>query len=304
MTAGGPGPSARSAFHLNLVRHHTPDTLHESEDYNMTSIQPPANRPLSGKVAIVTGSTSGIGEGIARALAAQGATIVMNGFGKPEDIEKIRIDIEATHMVSVIYDGADMSKSAQINKLVKRVIAEFGRVDIVVNNAGIQFVKPIDQMPQRMWDKIIKINLTAAFTMTKAAVRDMKKRKWGRIINISSAHGLVGSPGKAPYVASKHGINGLSKVAALDTATAGITSNAICPGWVDTPLFQKQVSDRSKKDGITYEDAQRKIVGEKQPNQVATTVDQIGAFVVFLCSDAASTITGATLSIDGGWTAE
>jgi len=270
----------------------------------MTSIQPPANRPLSGKVAIVTGSTSGIGEGIARALAAQGAAIVMNGFGKPEDIEKIRTDISATHMVQVIYDGADMSKPSQIRKLVKRAVKELGGADIVINNAGIQFVAPIDKMPLKKWRQIIDINLTAAFVMSAAAIPHMRNRKYGRIINISSAHGLVGSPGKAPYCSSKHGINGLTKVTALDTATDLITANSICPGWVDTPLFQKQVADRAAKEGIAYDDAKRNLVGEKQPNKTATTVEQIGAMVVYLCSEAASTVTGTTLSIDGGWTAE
>ncbi len=259
---------------------------------------------LRGKVALVTGSTSGIGLGIARALAGQGADIAINGFGKPEDIERERAALEADFKVKAVYAGADLSAGAGVRQMVAEAEAAFGHVDILVNNAGIQFVADIVDFPDEKWDAIIAINLSSAFHGIKAVAPGMKARGWGRIINIASAHGLVASGQKSAYVAAKHGIVGLTKVAAVELANTGVTCNAICPGWVLTPLVEKQLHDRAAGNGTSFEHEKEALVSEKQPMKQFTTPAQIGAFAVFLCSEGAATITGAPLSIDGGWTAQ
>lgn len=259
---------------------------------------------LAGKVAVVTGSTSGIGLGIARALAAEGADITINGFGKAEDIERERVALEADFGVKAVYSGADLSAGAGVRQLVADAEAAFGRVDILVNNAGIQFVADIVDFPDEKWDAIIALNLSSAFHGIKAAAPGMKARGWGRIVNIASAHGLVASAQKSAYVAAKHGIVGLTKVAGIELANTGVTCNAICPGWVLTPLVEKQLHDRATKNGTTFEQEQAALVAEKQPMKQFTTPAQIGALTVFLCSDGAATITGAPMSIDGGWVAQ
>ncbi|HEY9536719.1 MAG TPA: 3-hydroxybutyrate dehydrogenase [Kiloniellaceae bacterium] len=259
---------------------------------------------LKGKTALVTGSTSGIGQGIAEALAAQGANVILNGFGEAAAIEKLRAAIAAEHGVTVDHDGADMSKPAEIARMVKEAEAKFGAVDVLVNNAGIQYVAPIEAFPDDRWDAIIAINLSAAFHATKAALPAMRKKGWGRVINIASAHGLAASPEKSAYVAAKHGIIGLTKVTALETAGAGITCNAICPGWVLTPLVKKQIEDRAKAENRSYEAARLELVEEKTPSKDFSTPEQIGGLAVFLCSPAADQMTGAPLSIDGGWIAQ
>jgi 3-hydroxybutyrate dehydrogenase len=258
---------------------------------------------LQGKSAIVTGSTSGIGLGIAEALAAQGCNVMLNGFGDKAEIEKLQKDLAAKHKVKVVYSGADMSKPAEIRQMVADCASQLGSVDIVVNNAGIQFVAPVEEFPDDKWDAIIAINLSAAFHAVKAAIPQMRKKGWGRIINISSAHGLVGSDGKAAYVAAKHGIIGFTKVVALDHANHGITSNAICPGWVLTPLVQKQIEDKAKQQGISVDQAKENLLKEKQPMWEFSTPEGLGALAVFLCSDAAATTTGIAIPMDGGWTA-
>lgn len=259
---------------------------------------------LAGKVALVTGSTSGIGLGIARALAEAGAGIMLNGFGKAEDIERERAGIAEDFGVKVGYSGADLSTGAGVRQMVGEAEAAFGGVDILVNNAGIQFVADIVDFPEDRWDAIIAINLSAAFHGIKAAAPGMKARGWGRIINIASAHGLVASGQKAAYVAAKHGILGLTKVAGIELANTGVTCNAICPGWVLTPLVEKQLHDRAAKNGTSFEQEKTALVSEKQPMTQFTTPAQIGALAVFLCSDGAATMTGAPLSIDGGWIAQ
>jgi 3-hydroxybutyrate dehydrogenase len=258
---------------------------------------------LQGKSAIVTGSTSGIGLGIAEALAAQGCNVMLNGFGDKAEIEKLQKDLAAKHKVKVVYSGADMSKPAEIRQMVADCASQLGSVDIVVNNAGIQFVAPVEEFPDDKWDAIIAINLSAAFHAVKAAIPHMRKKGWGRIVNVSSAHGLVGSDGKAAYVAAKHGIIGFTKVVALDHANHGITSNAICPGWVLTPLVQKQIEDKAKQQGISVEQAKENLLKEKQPMWEFSTPEGLGALTVFLCSDAAATTTGIAIPMDGGWTA-
>ncbi len=259
---------------------------------------------LKGKVALVTGSTSGIGLGIARALAADGADIMMNGFGDPAAIEALRAQLAAEHGVRVMHDGADVSRAAAIKVMVDRAEAELGRLDILVNNAGIQHVAPIADFPAERWDAIIAVNLSSAFHATQAAIPGMKTRQWGRIINIASAHGLVGSPEKSAYVAAKHGILGLTKVTALELANDGITCNAICPGWVLTPLVQKQLDARAEREGRSVADVTRTFLTDKQALAAFSTPEGIGALTVFLCSDAAATMTGGPISIDGGWTAQ
>jgi 3-hydroxybutyrate dehydrogenase len=259
---------------------------------------------LKGKVALVTGSTSGIGLGIASALAAAGADIVLNGFGDAAAIEQIRTTMAADHAVRVIYDGADVSKSGPIASMVARAQSELGSLDIVVNNAGIQYVAPIADFPAEKWDAIIAINLSSAFHAMHAAIPGMKARGWGRIINIASAHGLVGSAEKSAYVAAKHGIIGLTKVAGIELANDGITCNAICPGWVLTPLVQKQLDDRAAREGRGVAELTHDFLTDKQPMAAFSTPDQIGGLAVFLCSDSAATITGTHVSIDGGWTAQ
>jgi 3-hydroxybutyrate dehydrogenase len=259
---------------------------------------------LKGRVAIVTGSTSGIGLGIARILARQGADIVLNGFGECSEIKAIRADIKRDYGVRAVHDGADMSKGPAVHRLVAATIEKLGRVDILVNNAGIQFTAPVENFPAEKWDAILTINLSAAFHSIAAAVPAMREQGWGRIVNIASAHGLVGSPHKAAYVAAKHGLVGLTKVVALETAGSGITANAVCPGWVRTPLVEKQISDIATRERISQQEAAAELLGEKQPSGVFVTPEQLGETVAFLCSPAADQITGTTLAVDGGWTAQ
>jgi len=258
---------------------------------------------LKGKTAIVTGSTSGIGLGIARALAADGAGILLNGFAAAAEIDALRKEI-AKQGVKVSYSPADMSKPSEIAGMVEYAARELGGVDILVNNAGIQHTAPVEEFPVEKWDAILAINLSASFHAIRAALPQMKRRGWGRIINIASAHGLVASAHKAGYVAAKHGLLGLTKVVALETATSGVTCNAICPGWVLTPLVQKQIDDLAAQDRLTNEQARARLLGEKQPSQEFATPEQIGALAVFLCSESAAQIRGAALSIDGGWVAQ
>jgi 3-hydroxybutyrate dehydrogenase len=259
---------------------------------------------LKGKAAIVTGSTSGIGLGIARALAAEGCSIMLNGFGDKAAIDKLQRDIAKEHGVKVSYSGADMSKPAQIREMVATAEREFGACDVLVNNAGIQHVAPIEDFPDEKWDAIIAINLSAAFHAAKAVLPGMKKRRWGRIINIASAHGLVASAQKVGYVAAKHGIVGLTKVAAIEAANDGITCNAICPGWVLTPLVDQQIAARATETGRPLDVTKEDFLREKQPMLAFSTPEGIAALAVFLCGDAAATITGAAYSIDGGWVAQ
>jgi 3-hydroxybutyrate dehydrogenase len=259
---------------------------------------------LKGKSALVTGSTSGIGEAIARALARAGANVMLNGFGDAAAIEKQRAGLAAEFGVKVGYSAADMTKPAEIAAMVKATEREFGALDILVNNAGIQHVAKVEDFPVDRWDAVIAINLSSSFHTIRAALPGMKARKWGRIINIASAHGLVASAEKAAYVAAKHGIVGLTKVVAIEAANAGVTCNAICPGWVLTPLVQKQIDARAKASGQTNDEARVALVSEKQPMHEFTTPDSIGALAVFLCGDAAATITGTAQSIDGGWVAQ
>jgi 3-hydroxybutyrate dehydrogenase len=258
---------------------------------------------LKGKVALVTGSTSGIGLGIGRALAADGADLMLNGFGDAAEIETLRGDLAKEFGVRVLYDGADLSKPDQVAGIVARTETELGRLDVLVNNAGIQFTSPVEEFPEAKWEAIISINLSAVFYGMKAAIPGMKARKWGRIINIASAHGLVARPHKVAYVAAKHGVVGATKVAAIETANDGITVNAICPGWVLTPLVEKQLVDRAKEAGTDVETEKKKMLQESQPMLKFSTPEQIGALAVFLSSDGAATITGVPLSIDGGWVA-
>jgi len=259
---------------------------------------------LKGKTAIVTGSTSGIGLGIARALAGQGANILINGFGDAAEIEKLRASLASKFGVQVAYSAADMSKPKDIAAMVAQATKDLGRVDILVNNAGIQFTAAVQDFPIDKWDAIIAINLSAVFHAIRAALPQMLERKWGRIINIASTHGLVASVHKSAYVATKHGVLGITKVVALETATTGVTCNAICPGWVLTPLVQKQIDDIAKKESIQAGAAKHKLLAEKQPSLEFTTPEQIGGVAVFLCSDAAAQIRGIGLPVDGGWTAQ
>src|SRR4051795_535185 len=259
---------------------------------------------LKGKVAIVTGSTSGIGLGIARAFAGEGADVLLNGFGDAGEIERLRRDISDTCSVRTAYSGADMSKPDQISGMVEQATAELGRVDILVNNAGIQYTAPVQDFPADRWDAIIAINLSAAFHATKAALPQMLERNWGRIINIASAHGPVASAQTSAYVASKHGIVGLTKVVALELATTGVTCNAICPGWVLTPLVQKQVDARATAAGVSNEEATKQLLGEKEPSMQFTTPEELGELAVFFCSDAAKNVRGVAWNMDGGWAAQ
>jgi 3-hydroxybutyrate dehydrogenase len=259
---------------------------------------------LKGKSALVTGSTSGIGEAIARALAGAGANVMLNGFGDAAAIETQRAGMAKEYGVKVAYSAADMTKPAEIAAMVKAAEQEFGALDILVNNAGIQHVAKVEDFPVDRWDAVIAINLSSAFQTAGAALPGMKARKWGRIINIASAHGLVASAEKAAYVAAKHGIVGLTKVIAIEAANFGITCNAICPGWVLTPLVQKQIDARAKATGQSNDEAKVALVSEKQPMHEFSKPESIGALAVFLCSNAAATITGATQSIDGGWVAQ
>jgi len=258
---------------------------------------------LRGKTALVTGSTSGIGLGVARSLAAQGANIVVNGFGESGAIAAIEKDLQGFG-VKTMYHGADMSKPSQIEDMVRAAEARFGRIDVLVNNAGIQHVAPIEQFPAERWDAIIAINLSSAFHTIRMALPKMKQANWGRIINVASAHGLVASAQKVAYVAAKHGIVGLTKVVALETATTGVTCNAICPGWVLTPLVQKQIDALAARDKLDNDAAKRELLAEKQPSLEFVTTEQLGAMAVFLCSPGADQIRGAAYNIDGGWCAQ
>ena len=259
---------------------------------------------LKDKVALVTGSTSGIGLGVARALAAEGVHVMLNGFGDADEIEKIRGGLASEFSVTVRYDGADLMRPEQVAAIVKKTQVELGRLDILVNNAGIQFVAPIEEFPEAKWDAILALNLSAVFHGMKAAIPQMKSKRWGRIINIASAHGLVASPNKVAYVAAKHGVVGATKVAGIELANDGVTVNAICPGWVLTPLVEQQLEDRASQSGTDVATETKELLEEKQPMLKFTSPESIGAMVVFLCSDAAQTITGAALSIDGGWVAQ
>lgn len=258
------------------------------------------NTPLN---AIVTGSTSGIGEGIATAFAAEGWNVMLNGFGDAGEIEALRAGLEEKYGVKVLYNGADMTKPEEIRSLIEQTETDFGQVDVLVNNAGIQHVSPIEDFPDAKWDAIIAINLSSAFHTIKAVMAGMKQRGFGRIINIASAHGLVASPFKSAYVAAKHGIVGLTKTIALEGAEFGVTSNAICPGYVKTPLVEKQIPDTAKARGMTEEEVIEKVILAAQPTKQFVTVEQIAALAVFLCSENAAQITGAAHQIDGGWVA-
>jgi 3-hydroxybutyrate dehydrogenase len=259
---------------------------------------------LKGKSVIVTGSTSGIGLGIARGFAAQGCNIMLNGFGDGAQIEKLRAALATEHKVTVVYSSADMSKPLDVAAMVDQVGRRFGSVDVLVNNAGIQHVAPLEEFPIEKWDQILAINLSAAFHAMRVALPGMKSRKWGRIINVASAHGLVASPFKSAYVAAKHGLVGLTKTVALETAGTGVTCNAICPGYVLTPLVEKQIEDQSKGRNISREAAINDVILERQPSKEFVKVDEIAALAVFLAGDDAASITGAAYSIDGGWTAQ
>lgn len=259
---------------------------------------------LKNKVALITGSTSGIGLGIAHVLAAEGYHIVLNGFGDTAEIEKTRAETESKFGIKCIFADADVTNYDSVAAMIARAETELGSLDIIVNNAGVQFVAPTDEFPLDQWAKIININLNGVFYGIRAALPGMKKRGYGRIINIASAHGLVASAGKAAYVSAKHGVVGLTKVVALENARQNITCNAICPGWVLTPLVQKQIDDRAAKEGISVQQASDELLLEKQPNARFATPDEIGGMVVYLCSDGARNVTGTTLSIDGAWTAQ
>jgi 3-hydroxybutyrate dehydrogenase len=258
---------------------------------------------LAGKVALVTGSTSGIGLGIARSLAAAGAGVVLNGFGDADEITKIRHELAEDYGVAVSYSPADMASPAAIADMVVSTLLQRGHLDILVNNAGIQHVAPIEQFPTEKWDQVLSINLSSAFHTTRMALPAMREHGCGRIINVASAHGLVASPFKAAYVAAKHGIIGLTKVTALETAEQGITCNAICPGYVYTPLVAAQIDSQAKAHGISRDQVIRDVLLAPQPNKKFATVEEIGALAVFLASDAAASITGTALPVDGGWTA-
>ena len=259
--------------------------------------------PLKDKVALVTGSTSGIGLGIARALAASGAAVVLNGFGKPEEIAATQEAIGADFGVPVAFSGADMSKPDSIAGMIDMTLERFGKLDILVNNAGIQHVAPLQEFPAAKWDAILAINLSSAFHTTRLALPSMLSNKWGRIINIASAHGLVGSAFKSAYVAAKHCMLGLTKVTALETAEHGVTCNAICPGYVYTPLVEAQIEGQAKSHGIPREQVIREVLLAQQPNKRFATTDELGSIAVFLSTDAAASITGAAIPVDGGWTA-
>ena len=269
----------------------------------MTEPKPAVAPSLKGKVSLVTGSTSGIGLGIARALAGAGSDVVLNGFGKPEEIEAAREGVAKDYDVRVDYSPADMSNPASIAEMIETTLREFGRLDVLVNNAGIQHVAPLQDFPPAKWDAILAINLSSAFHTTRLALPSMIANRWGRIINIASAHGLVGSAYKSAYVAAKHGILGLTKVTALEVAEAGITCNAICPGYVYTPLVEAQIEGQAKSHGIPREQVIRDVLLAQQPNKRFATVEELGAFSVFLASDAAASITGTSIAVDGGWTA-
>ncbi len=259
---------------------------------------------FNGLTALVTGSTSGIGLGIATAFAEKGANVILNGFGDAGEIETLRAGLEGKHGVAVRYDGADMSKEAPIEAMMKKAIGEFGAVDILVNNAGIQYVAPVDEFPIERWNTIQSLNLSASFHTIRLALPAMKAKKWGRILNIASAHALVASPYKAAYVAAKHGIAGLTKTVALEVAAQGITMNAICPGYVWTPLVQKQIPDTAKARGLSEQQVINDVLLHAQPTKQFVQVAEVAALAVFLAGKHAASITGAVIPIDGGWTAQ
>ncbi|MBQ0133163.1 MAG: 3-hydroxybutyrate dehydrogenase [Comamonas sp.] len=259
---------------------------------------------LKGKTALVTGSTSGIGLGIAQALAAQGANVLLNGFGEFDSAQDQMTAAGKAHGIQVEYHGADMSKPEEIEAMMAFAAERFGQVDILVNNAGIQHVAAVHEFPVAKWDAILAINLSSAFHTSRLALPAMQQANWGRIINIASVHGLVGSAQKSAYVAAKHGIVGLTKVTALENATTGVTCNAICPGWVLTPLVQKQVDDRAQALGISVQEATQQLLGEKEPSMQFTTPEELGALAVFLCSAAANNVRGVAWNMDGGWAAQ
>lgn len=259
---------------------------------------------LKGKTAIITGSTSGIGLGIATALAHAGASVVLNGFGDADEIEEARAALAEQSGGKVLYNGADMTKPEAIESLIAETVSRLGSVDIIVNNAGIQHVAPVEDFPIAKWDAIIAINLSSAFHMSRLAIPHMKKAGWGRIINLASAHGLVASPFKSAYVAAKHGVLGLTKTLALELAEHNITANAICPGYVLTPLVEKQIPDTAKARGITEDEVKRDVLLKAQPTKKFVTVEDLGALAVFLCGPHSESFNGAALPVDGGWTAQ
>ena len=259
---------------------------------------------LKGRTALVTGSTSGIGLGIATRLAAEGANIVLNGFGEQAEIDRVSAELKSRYQVQVMYDAADMTRPPAIGAMVQKAIDRFGAVDVLVNNAGIQHVAPVDEFPLEKWDAIIAINLSSSFHTVRAALPAMRARRWGRIVNIASAHALVASPFKSAYVAAKHGIAGFTKTVALEVAEHGITVNAICPGYVLTPLVEKQIPDTAKARGITEDQVKRDVLLAAQPTKRFVAVEEVAGLTAFLCSPAAASITGALLPVDGGWTAQ
>lgn len=259
---------------------------------------------LKGKHALVTGSTSGIGLGIAEALAREGVNLVINGFGEASSIEALRARLSHTHGVDVIYSSADMSRADDIARMMEAVVEQTGGIDILVNNAGIQHVAPVEEFPVERWDAILAINLSSAFHTTKAALPVMKQRGWGRIINVASAHGLVASPFKSAYVAAKHGIMGFTKTVALECAQQRVTVNAICPGYVLTPLVEKQIPDTAKARGISEDEVKRNVLLAAQPTKRFVAIEEVAAITLFLCSDGASSITGSHIAAEGGWTAQ
>lgn len=259
---------------------------------------------LAGKSAVVTGSTSGIGLGVARALAQAGASVMLNGFGEPSEIARLKDTLASETGARVGHHPADMSKPAEVAALISQAERDFGSVDVLVNNAGIQHVAAVEQFPAEKWDQVLAVNLSSSFHAIRAALPGMRKRRWGRIVNIASSHGLVASVHKAAYVAAKHGLVGLTKVVALEAAGSGVTCNAICPGWVLTPLVQKQIDALAARERLTPDQARARLLSEKQPSGDFATPEQIGALTVFLCSPSADQIQGAALSVDGGWTAQ
>jgi 3-hydroxybutyrate dehydrogenase len=275
---------------MDIPQHFTPQTAQ-------------ASRWLDGRVALVTGSTSGIGLGIASALAEAGAMIVLNGLGDEAEVDNLRATLSARYDVPVRYDHADMTNPAAIAGMIARTAQSFGPVDILVNNAGVQHVAPIEAFPVEKWDTIIAINLSAVFHASRAVLLEMKRRGWGRIINVASAHGLVGSPFKSAYVAAKHGVIGLTKVTALETAEDSITCNAICPGYVWTPLVEQQIASQAQAHKLSPEQVVREVLLKEQPTRKFATVAEIAGIATFLCSPAAASITGTTIAADGGWTA-
>jgi 3-hydroxybutyrate dehydrogenase len=260
--------------------------------------------PLKGKSAVITGSTSGIGLGFAKALAAQGVNVMINGLGDAAEIEKIRAGLAKDHGVKVLYSPTNMLKGDEITAMVREAEKAFGAVDILINNAGIQHVAPIDEFPDEKWEAILRINLISSFYSIKAALPGMKKKRWGRVINLTSAHALVASPYKSAYVAAKHGLAGLTKTVALEVAQQGITVNAIAPGYVWTPLVANQIPDTMKARGMTEEQVKKDVLLAAQPTKQFVTIEQVAELMLFLCSEAAASITGSTYSIDGGWTAQ